>query len=187
LTSLAFGAGYASSDELTAERSSEAGQSSPSAAEAAAAAPEESPRAFSKGELCSAAALVAEAQVRLPPHARCPDSKTMEAQAAERAKTVVAQVPSRAEDRFVVTARLAKPHAASTARSGRKFVFVAAEPAAKRFAARVPPPIIAPEKQAKRARPSRKPSPTNIKAAKALPLKNGRAIVTKRVRMAAVR
>lgn len=61
LTSVAFGAGYASSDELTAERSSEAGQSSPCAAEAAAAAPEESPRAFSKGELCSAAASVAEA------------------------------------------------------------------------------------------------------------------------------
>jgi hypothetical protein len=106
-----------------------------------------------------------EAQVRLPPHARCPDSKTMEAQDAERAKTVVAQVPSRAEGRILRGLR--SRMLAFAARSGRKSVFVAAA------------------KQAGHVRASRKPSATNIKAARALPLKSGPAIVTKRVRVQA--
>ena len=129
-----------------------------------------------------------DAQMRLPPHARCPDARTMEAQAAERAKTMVAQGPARPQDRTTLnTQRLTKPHAVFAARSGRKSIFAATAPAAKRFAAWVTPSIIAPEKQAERARPSRQPALVNVKTAKAPVLKGSPPMAPKRVRVAAAR
>jgi hypothetical protein len=145
----------------------------------------------------------ADEPVRMPPHARCPDAETIEAQEAERAKAMVAHASARPQDRIALNTqprdrtelsaqRVKRPRAAFAARSGRKSVIAAAGPAAQRFVVWVTPSIIAPERRAERVRVSRKPSLANTRTAntrtgKALASKNGPAVATKRLRMAAAR
>jgi hypothetical protein len=105
-------------------------------------------------------------EVRLPPHTRCPDARTMEAQAAERAKPTI-KVAGRAGSReraTVVGAKDTMPLVSAqqskkapivvATRSSRKSLVMAPGPAAKRFAAMATPSIMAPEKASSHPEPT---------------------------------